>query len=267
MKKTNILALTLVLFFINILIVFADDKNLSEIQLDYFKSVNQDFKKNIDNAAIFDSKSDQKLQYTIENLMMNSKEAKKWLKGVYAVNPFFDDMSIRINSGNSTISLKNSSSYESSKVVELSKKLLSETVNDKMSNREKIKAIHDKLIHEISYDSSVSKESHTAGGALIGKKAVCDGYSRIFFLMAELEDIPVINVTSSAMGHAFNLVYVDDKWLLIDLTYNDVKINGKETVRYEYFLIDPSTDKYIYDNGPTGLSLDEYIKIGNYIYF
>lgn len=259
MKKMMIFAATAIIFSSNTMMAFADS---SASKLDYLKDINSTFKSNISTSA-FDTKLERKLSV---GTVTNNDEARKLLQASYSANPFFNTMTIKSSSSDFTVNLQSSSKYDNAQIVAVAQKWVNEVVKEGMTDREKIKAIHDKIITETTYDKNAGKEAHVAGGVAIDKRAVCDGYSRMFVIMTELVDIPAIQVTSTVMEHAFNLVYVDGKWLLIDVTYDDVKVNGKETIRYDYFLIDPtSSKKHKYDSGSTGLTLNEYIEIGNYL--
>ena len=90
----------------------------------------------------------------------------------------------------------------------------------------------------------------------------------MFTIMATLVEIPVVQVTSNVMNHAFNLVYIDGEWLLVDATYDDpVTSNGTQVLKHDYFLVGPTdSKKHKFDSAQNGLTLEDYIKIGNYIY-
>ena len=65
-------------------------------------------------------------------------------------------------------------------------------VSNKTGNTyQDIKMIHDYLIDNIEYDTSISRPHiYTIYGALINKSCVCEGYARVFkYIMDEL-DIP-----------------------------------------------------------------------------
>lgn len=259
MKKMMIFAATAIIFSSNTMMAFADS---SASKLAYLKDINTEFKTNISTSS-FDTNLEKSLD---ASSVSSNEEAKKLLQASYSANPFFNTMTIKSSSSDFTVNLKSSSKYDNAQIVAVAQKWVNEVVKEGMTDREKIKAIHDKIINETTYDKNAGTEAHVAGGVAIDKRAVCDGYSRMFVIMTALVDIQAIQVTSTVMQHAFNLVYVDGKWLLIDVTYDDIKVNGKETVRYDYFLIDPaSSKKHKYDSGSAGLTLSEYIEIGNYL--
>jgi transglutaminase/protease-like cytokinesis protein 3 len=103
------------------------------------------------------------------------------------------------------------------------------------------KLIHDYLISG-EYDYSMGNESHTLWGAIVEKYAVCDGLAYSFKYMCDILDIPayvVIGETAGqtdGVGHAWNVVPVDDQWLMIDTTYDLYLKEKSGQNEYEYFL-------------------------------
>ncbi|MDR1699701.1 MAG: hypothetical protein LBR68_00730 [Lachnoclostridium sp.] len=122
-----------------------------------------------------------------------------------------------------------------------------------MKKREQIKEVHDWMISHIKYDYSgylngkVSKSSHTSEGALLKRKAVCDGYASAFKKFMDKLGIECHIVYGYASGngtalpaaHAWNRVRLGGKWKYIDVTYDDPIVNGKNTNQipfYDFFL-------------------------------
>ena len=123
-----------------------------------------------------------------------------------------------------------------------------EIINDKMTDLEKIKAVHDYIIRNTKYDEERAQEikdniandeihsSNTAFGPLFTGKAICGGYTDTMALFLDKMGIPNIKVSSK--NHIWNAVYVNGKWLHLDLTWDDpVVINGDETLTYNYYLL------------------------------
>lgn len=105
------------------------------------------------------------------------------------------------------------------------------------SDYEKVKAIHDFIINQVTYDQSLQK--YTAYDALIGKSAVCQGYAAAAYRMFTSAGIESIIVSGTAGGgpHVWNIVKVDGKWYNIDLTWDDsVTALGNPVISYDYFL-------------------------------
>lgn len=155
------------------------------------------------------------------------------------------------------------------KVDKKADSILKKIIKAGMSDKAKIKAVHDYLIKNCNYDMSVfpyikvggktyynseipSYYSGTAYGALIEKKAVCGGYSNAFNLLARKAGIQSIQVYSYPMNHAWNMVKLDGKYKYIDVTWDD-PISGLDVDKsdpfaplgvdkpiYSYFLISSS---------------------------
>lgn len=122
------------------------------------------------------------------------------------------------------------------KVTSILKKL---DVSSK-SNYEKIKAIHDYIVKNASYDQTLSK--YSAYDNLIGKSSVCQGYALLTYRMMNQAGIPCRIITGMGNGgsHAWNIVKLQGKWYNLDCTFDDPIVitpdGTTETVSYNYFL-------------------------------
>lgn len=124
------------------------------------------------------------------------------------------------------------------KVEEIIKEL---NLNE-LNTKDKIKVIHDYIINNTKYDVGRSDNkittyhSDTAYGALIEHYAICGGYADSMKLFLDYLNIP--NYKISSENHIWNLVYVNNKWYHLDLTWDDpVTSNGDDVLEYDYFLI------------------------------
>jgi len=102
-----------------------------------------------------------------------------------------------------------------------------------------IKNIHNHLIKNITYDDNFDEENTTsisnkASGALNNGIALCSGYTDTFALILDKLNIPNFKVSSE--NHIWNLIYFDNKWSHVDLTWDDDEINESNT--YNFFMID-----------------------------
>ncbi len=103
-----------------------------------------------------------------------------------------------------------------------------------LNEYEKAKYIHDYIINHCRYpdpdaDGSYSDTTYfTAYGALVNGKAVCEGYSKAFYLLCKEVGIESLFVIGEAdgIGHMWNMVKCDGKWYHIDLTWDD-PVNDK----------------------------------------
>ena len=126
--------------------------------------------------------------------------------------------------------------------------IMKSIITDNMSDREKIKAFHDYVINNTKYDveyvesklTDINNPSHTAIGPLLYGKALCGGYTDLMAIF--LNKIGIPNYKISGEDHVWNLVYLDGKWLHLDLTWDDpVTSNGENILLDKFFLI--TTDK------------------------
>ena len=137
---------------------------------------------------------------------------------------------------------------------------------------EDIKMVHDYLVDNIEYDTTISKENiYNVYGALINRTAVCEGYARSFkYLMDEL-GIPctlVIGKGTNAQGqtenHAWNYVQLNGNWYAIDCTWDDpVSTTGyvSQSSKYRYFL--KGSNEFVQDHTANG-QFTEGGKVFNY---
>ena len=108
---------------------------------------------------------------------------------------------------------------------------------DSMTDREKIKAVHDWIIKNVKY-SHRSYNSGLLTGAMLEHKAVCAGYAEAFDFFMYILGIEHEYVLGGASGkpHAWNRVLLDGTWLYVDCTWDDPIGGPKDTIRRKYFL-------------------------------
>lgn len=163
------------------------------------------------------------------------------------ISPYNSFKDLETTSYNSTgkVILKIGRVYTNEQIIEIDNKvneILKEKITDNMLLDKKIKIIHDYIIENTKYDSKRSDEasseykSDIAYGPLFQGYGVCSGYSDLMMLFLNKMGIDNIKVTSE--NHIWNLVYINNTWLHLDLTWDDpVLDNGKDIIDYTYFLI------------------------------
>lgn len=128
-------------------------------------------------------------------------------------------------------------------------------INSQKSNNPyyDIKMVHDYLIDNIDYDTTLAKKNiYDIYGALVQKSCVCEGYAKAFKYLIDQMEIPCVMVIGQATNtngqtenHAWNYVQIENNWYAIDCTWDDPVVigNGKveNDVRYRYFLRGSST--------------------------
>ena len=119
-------------------------------------------------------------------------------------------------------------------------RIISELEIDRSNVKQKdIKKIHDYLIKSVTYDEEyeegdVVTTSNKATGALVDKIALCSGYTDTFALF--MDKLGIRNFKVSTDNHVWNVIYFNDQWLHVDVTWDDDETNNKTA--YYFFLID-----------------------------
>lgn len=132
--------------------------------------------------------------------------------------------------------------------------IITNEITDDMSIEDKLLKVHDHIINNTRYDiDKSSKYSYTAIGPLFNGTAVCSGYADLMSIF--LSKFGVKNFKVASTTHVWNAVYVDGKWLNIDLTWDDpiTKNSDVDTLLHQFFLVDKNkllefdTKDHIYD--------------------
>ncbi|WP_026669353.1 transglutaminase domain-containing protein [Butyrivibrio sp. AE3006] len=121
------------------------------------------------------------------------------------------------------------------------------TISKKMSDYEKVKAVHNWMIRNISYDyknylkGTLPRKVYTVEGALLDKKCVCQGYALAFKKLMDEYGVAcvVVRGMTTGGGHAWNMVKIGGKWYHIDVTWDDPITDGtgvNTKIYYTYFL-------------------------------
>ncbi|MGN0494216.1 MAG: transglutaminase domain-containing protein [Acutalibacteraceae bacterium] len=110
-------------------------------------------------------------------------------------------------------------------------------ITSDMSEYEREKLLHDRLAAAVSYEETAN--AHNAYGALVGGKAVCEGYAKAYHYLLQLAGLQSFIVNGTAINsetgnsenHAWNLVRIDGEYYNVDLTWDD----QDELISYAYF--------------------------------
>lgn len=133
--------------------------------------------------------------------------------------------------------------------------------NRRDNTYDNIKMVHDYLVDNIEYDTTVSKNNiYNVYGAMVNHEAVCEGYARSFKYLMDALGIPCTlvigkgtNTEGKTENHAWNYVQIDNSWFAIDSTWDDpVSITGwvSQTYKYRYFL--KGSNDIMKDHIPSG---------------
>ncbi len=111
-------------------------------------------------------------------------------------------------------------------------KVKAEVEKQKLDSYQSELYIHDYICGVTTYSSESGDLQYTSYGALVLKKAVCEGYARAFALLLRSIEIPcvLVNGESQDQGHMWNMVCLDDNWYYVDVTWDDQSL-----VLHSYF--------------------------------
>lgn len=186
-----------------------------------------------------DISKDEVLLSTINNLISPYNSYEK----IYFESTAFGKITIKTD--------KMYSDNDINLVEEKVNSFIANNINDRMSDRQKIKAFHDYVINNSVYDKSRADEiesgnsktkssSDKATGPLIDGISLCSGYSDAMKIFLDKLGIP--NYKISNEDHIWNLVNIDNSWLHLDLTWDDPVTNtGENILLNNFFLINTNS--------------------------
>lgn len=189
----------------------------------------------------------------IENISKDDLTLTHINNYVHPFNSFTNMKTSIMESGEITLEINYLYTKEEiEKINEKVNSLLSELITGNETNYEKIKIIHDYIINNTKYDVERNKngdspyKSYLAWGPLFEGYATCNGYTDLMAIF--LNKLNIVNykiattkesINTSSNGHIWNGVYLDGKWLHLDLTWDDpVSEDGKDYLYHKYFLVD-----------------------------
>lgn len=115
--------------------------------------------------------------------------------------------------------------------------------NSSMSTKRKITVIHDYIINHGKYASdnvrknNPNKKYNKANDILFGGYGLCSSYSDAMAIF--LNKLNVNNYKIASSSHIWNLVYINKKWLHLDVTWDDpVTRDGSNELAQIFLLID-----------------------------
>jgi len=187
----------------------------------------------------------------ITNLTSNNGEGFKEIISTLNnfVHPYNSSNNIKLTyGGNYTLGITVNKAYSEEEIKVINKvvdKVIEEKITNSTPTKEKIKIIHDYIIDNTSYDKlkyenkeDTTYKSNTAYGVLIEGYGTCNGYADAMAIF--LDKMNIINYKISNDEHIWNLVYLDEKWYHLDLTWDD-PISDMNINRDTYFLITTKT--------------------------
>lgn len=120
--------------------------------------------------------------------------------------------------------------------------MVADLLNSGLSDIEKALLIHDRIIAFCEYDydnyltNSIPMSSRNIYGVLVLGDAVCQGYALTYEYLLRKVGVEAHYMSSDALNHAWNNVYIDGAWYYVDATWDDPvwDVNGR--VKHTNFL-------------------------------
>lgn len=118
-------------------------------------------------------------------------------------------------------------------------------LNTSMSDYQKELILHDRITSMVTYTEG--DNAHSAYGAIVEKKSVCEGYAEAFQYLLHrigIQSFLVLGYANEA--HEWNMVRIDGEYYHVDLTWDD----NENHIYHSYFNLTDDMikeDHYIYD--------------------
>ena len=175
------------------------------------------------------------------------------------IHPFNSFKKISISyTENGIITINIIKNYSEEEITELNEKIdtiIDENIIDTMDDKTKVRIIHDYIINNSNYtkdEDLTNSDNNKATGNLINGYGLCSGYADSMALFLERMNIDNYKIASDS--HVWNLVFIDNEWLHLDLTWDDpVASDGKDRLEILFFLIEDNrlneikVDQHDYD--------------------
>ena len=174
------------------------------------------------------------------------------------VHPYnsFDYIEASLKGYSLEITIKYDDMYNEEKQEEINTKvnsIIAELIKNNMKDKEKIEVIHDYIVNNTTYDKDfcVTEEncvttsiynSDTAYGVLFQNNGICSGYTDLMAIF--LAKLGIVNYRVTNETHTWNAVMLDDKWYILDVTWDD-PISDRDVLSHTYFLITSKEDSLL----------------------
>lgn len=139
------------------------------------------------------------------------------------------------------------------------REVLNSIIGEDFTDYQKVIAIFDYLALNVQYDHAATLltkdvwgkyDAFTLEGVFNKNKAVCDGISKAFSLMCNMEGIPCVRVRGNE--HAWCKVKINNRWTVVDPTHGNTQIDNsnKSVLAHEQLMM---TDAFKQELGYTSL--------------
>ena len=158
---------------------------------------------------------------------------------VHPFNSFKEINTIYDDKGNITLKItKNYTEDEINLINNKIDEIINNEITNLMSLKTKIITIHNYIINNSKYakDEEGNNSYSKANSILINGLGTCNAYSDTMAIF--LEKLNVNNYKIASDDHVWNLVLFNNKWLHLDLTWDDpVNSDGSDTLETTFLLI------------------------------
>lgn len=148
--------------------------------------------------------------------------------------------------------------------------------NSALNDEQKLLLLHDRLATWNSYGypaNTTQIEGHTAYGALVNRKSVCQGYAMAYMYLLNQVGIESYYCSSATLNHGWNIVILNGERYHVDVTWDDPTPDRIGGVRHENFLrssvgiISTDHEALDFDFSPTDTKYDNYFWQNSYAEF
>ncbi|NLL02378.1 MAG: transglutaminase domain-containing protein [Mollicutes bacterium] len=166
------------------------------------------------------------------------------------VSPFnnFSDLKV-ISDETGEVTVKVNKLYSADEINVINNRIemiIAEELTNETSVEDKILKIHDYIINHTKYDEDRVKgisnyKSNIAYGPLMENYGICGGYADSMALFLNKWNVPNFKISSGT--HVWNAVYLNNKWLHLDLTWDDPVSQDRsiDNLIHKFYLIDTKT--------------------------
>ena len=144
------------------------------------------------------------------------------------------------------IDIKVEKVYSQNDILLINKKvdeIINKEIKNNMNNKQKIEAIHNYIINHGKYatdkirEKNKDKQYNKANDILLDGYGLCSSYADAMAIF--LHKFGIDNYKIASSSHIWNLVNIDNKWLHLDLTWDDpITKDGKDKLEKLFLLID-----------------------------
>lgn len=145
--------------------------------------------------------------------------------------------------------------YTDDEIIKLNEyvdNLIKEQYKEDSNLYDNLKRIHDYIVNNTKYDIERNDKgeskyrSYNAYGPAFEGYATCNGYADLMAIILSKLNIQNYKIATTkeeisyeSNGHVWNALLYEDKWVHLDLTWDDpVSSNGEDFLHHKYFLVD-----------------------------